>query len=35
VWPDADGNYSAPQLQYRAKRAPWQAYIDRTVFKQK
>jgi len=24
-----------PQLEYRAKRAPWQAYIDRTVFKQK
>jgi hypothetical protein len=31
----ATGEYMAPSLNYKEKRAEWQAYIDRTVYKQK
>jgi hypothetical protein len=36
VYIDAtSGAWSAPSLNYREKRAPWQAYIDKHVYKQK
>lgn len=34
VFLDEDGNWTAPLLHYKEKRAPWQAYIDRVHFKQ-
>ncbi|KAI8476168.1 MAG: hypothetical protein J3K34DRAFT_402308 [Monoraphidium minutum] len=35
VYINEDGSWMAPSLNYKAKRADWQAYIDRTVYKQK
>ena len=35
VYLNDDGSWTAPSLNYKEKRADWQAYIDRTVYKQK
>lgn len=34
VYVDENGNWMAPLLNYKEKRTDWQAYIDRTVYKQ-
>lgn len=35
VYINTDGSWMAPSLNYKEKRTDWQAYIDRTVYKQK
>ncbi|KIZ03652.1 hypothetical protein MNEG_4306 [Monoraphidium neglectum] len=35
VYINEDGSWMAPSLNYKEKRTDWQAYIDRTVYKQK
>ncbi|GAX78148.1 hypothetical protein CEUSTIGMA_g5590.t1 [Chlamydomonas eustigma] len=34
VYEDGEGNYEAPQLNYREKRTDWQAYIDKKYYGQ-
>jgi len=34
VYVDKDGSWMAPSLNYKEKRADWQAYIDKNVYKQ-
>jgi hypothetical protein len=34
VYTGEDGKLMAPSLDYHNKRADWQAYIDRTFYKQ-
>jgi hypothetical protein len=34
VYEDSEGNYEAPQLNYREKRTDWQAYIDKKYYGQ-